>query len=654
MKDEDFELRLGRMRAPDSPRGRKYLHAVLAAAMRAGLKRRGSRPFDGSRIARGSAVGRLLGSRFGDAGLRARRAIVKARLVRLAGKGLGAACAHLRYIQRDGVTREGEPGRLYSAREDIADGKAFLERCEGDRHQFRFIVSAEDGAQYDDLRPLIRRLMSRMEQDLGTRLDWVAVDHVDTAHPHTHIMLRGKDEIGENLVISREYISRGIRERVAELVSLDLGPRTDVEIEKRLRLDIDAERLTGTDRTFLREAGTNDVVGVRGRTMFDHALRAGRLRKLAALGLAEDLGSGRWRLDPALQERLVELGERGDIVRAMQRALTAARLERAPAERAIFGGDAPSAAAVIGRIVERGLSDEMRDRHYLIVDGLDGRAHYVDLGRGERTEPLPAGAIIRVSRSVPEVRAADVTVAEIAAANGGRYSIDLHQEHEPLASQEHARAHVRRLEAIRRAVGGVERQPDGSWTIGPDHLERAQAYEQRLARDRPVAVVLLSALPLERLERYDGATWLERELTASEPLPLRETGFGREVRTALAARQAWLMAEGLAEERGGVVEYRPDMVATLRRRELLRVAAALSAELQLPFAEAQEEMRIAGRLHRRLDLAAGPHAVVENGREFTLVPWRPVLSRAVGREVSGIVRRGSVSWTIGRERGLEI
>lgn len=159
--------------------------------------------------------------------------------------------------------------------------------------QFRFIVSAEDGAEYDDLKPLIRRFMQRMEQDLGISLDWVAADHGDTAHPHTHIILRGKDELGQNLIIAPEYISRGMRERVAELVSLDLGPRTDREIEARLRLDIDAERLTGTDRRFLCEAGAADgIMSVGGRTMFEHSLRAGRLRKLAALGLAEDLGEG--------------------------------------------------------------------------------------------------------------------------------------------------------------------------------------------------------------------------------------------------------------------------------------------------------------------------------------------------------------------------
>src|SRR3546814_10121914 len=88
----------------------------------------------------------------------------------------------------------------------------------GDRHQFRFIVSAEDGMEYDDLKPRARRLMQRVEDDLGTKLDWVAVDHYNTGHPHTHIIVRGKDERGVDLVIARDYISHGLRERASELV----------------------------------------------------------------------------------------------------------------------------------------------------------------------------------------------------------------------------------------------------------------------------------------------------------------------------------------------------------------------------------------------------------------------------------------------------
>ncbi|TIT02240.1 MAG: conjugal transfer protein TraI, partial [Mesorhizobium sp.] len=135
-----------------------------------------------------------------------------ARIVKLAGKGADGARAHLRYLQRDGVTREGEPGELYGADSDRVDGKAFLDRANGDRHQFRFIVAPEDGIEYEDLKPLTRRLMAQMQEDLGTKLDWVAVDHFNTGHPHSHIIVRGKDDRGDNLVIAREYISSGIRE----------------------------------------------------------------------------------------------------------------------------------------------------------------------------------------------------------------------------------------------------------------------------------------------------------------------------------------------------------------------------------------------------------------------------------------------------------
>ncbi|KAK0339591.1 hypothetical protein LTR94_033896, partial [Friedmanniomyces endolithicus] len=129
------------------------------------------------------------------------------------------------------------------------DGQQFLARSEGDRHQFRFIVAPEDGAQYDDLAPLVRRLMTRMEGDLGTRLDWIAVDHFNTGHPHSHILLRGVDDEGKDLVIARDYISQGLRERAAELVDLDLGPRSDREIRASRRAEISQARWTSIDRT---------------------------------------------------------------------------------------------------------------------------------------------------------------------------------------------------------------------------------------------------------------------------------------------------------------------------------------------------------------------------------------------------------------------
>lgn len=653
MDDDLFEPKLGRIRATRSSRGRKYLHSVLAAMMRSGVARGARTPrFAGSRIGRGGVAARSLGGRDRYGVLRVRRAVVKTRLVRLGAKALGAARAHLRYLQRDGVTREGEPGRLYSALEDQADGKAFLERCSGDRHQFRLIVSAEDGAQYEDLKPLVRRFMARVEGDLGTRLEWVAADHVDTLHPHTHIILRGKDETGANLVIAPSYISHGMRERLAGIVSLDLGPRTDLEIQRRLRLDVDAERLTPLDRRLLREAGVSRVITPAARDLFDHSVRTGRLRKLASLGLATRLDGGRWRLADDLEPALRRLGERGDVIRTMQRALTAAGIDRAPSDQAI--GPPQTGSAVTGRLVARGFSDEALDRHFLLVDATDGRSHYVEIGRGDETGPLPEGAIVAIEPRPARAREVDRTIAAIADRNGGRYGIELHLASDRGAGEAFAQAHVRRLEAIHRRMPGVERLDDGSWSIPPDFVQLAERYEVLRARDAPVRVTLVSPLPLEGLAEHDGATWLDRQLVEAGPKP-RDQGFGREVRAALDRRRAWLVEQGLARIEGDRLAPGPGMLAVLERRELRRVSQSISAASGLDFAPAAPGSRVEGIVRRRLELASGRFALVEDGHQFALVPWRPVLARTLGRRVAGVVRRdGAISWSIGRARGPEL
>lgn len=652
--DNDFEPKLGRMRARGGGRSRKYLHRVLAAAnlARGGAAFSGGRSctFSGSRIGRGSGVGRVLARRDGHAAYRARRVVIKSRIVRLAGKGAAAAAAHLRYLRRDGTTREGEAGRLYGPETDDADGKAFLERGRGDRHQFRFIVSPEDGAEYDELKSLTRRLMQRMEADLGTPLDWIAVDHFNTGHPHTHIILRGKDDRGRDLVIARDYLSSGMRERAAELVDLDLGPRDERAIARSLHAEIEQERLTGIDRRLLAAMDADRMVTARADAPFEQSLRAGRLAQLERLGLADDLGGGRWRLADGLEETLQRMGERGDIIRTMQRAFAAQDRGPASAEHAIYDPVESGTRPLVGRVIERGLSDELRDRHYLIVEATDGRAYYVDIGRGDAHGPLATGAVVRVMPAATDARPADRTIVEVAAAHQGRYDIDTHLRHDPSATDAFARTHVRRLEAMRRA-GAATRNPDGSWTIPDDHLARAAAFETQRAAKRPVSVDVLSPFPIERLIEKEAATWLDRELVSDTPEPLRETGFGAVVRDAQARRRAWLIAEGYAEPGEGRAHYPPGMLAALQRRELLRAGEQLSVELDLAFVEAQSGERIEGELRRSVELAGGRYALVAKTKEFTLVPWRPVLERHVGKNVSGIMRERGVSWSIGRSRG---
>lgn len=653
MDEDDFTPRLGKMRS----RGKelRYLSLVVKAARRAAKGRAKRGHFDGSRIGRGAGVARVLGSHDRHGNFRSRRVIVKLRPVTLAGKGLGGARAHLTYIQRDGMTRDGEPGQLYSADLEVADGKAFLKRGSGDRHQFRFIVSVEDGDQYPDLKPFVRRLMEQMEKDLGTRLDWVAVDHFNTGHPHTHVVLRGKNDRGDDLVIAREYISHGLRERAIRLATLDLGPRTDLEIEERLRSDTGAERLTIIDRRLIREMNEVRLVSAADDDPFQQSIRIGRLQKLGRMGLATHLGGDSWRLEPNLAGTLRAMGERGDIIRTMQREITARNLERVPADCVIFDPFAHDSVPVVGRVVMRGLADEHNDRHFLLVDGVDGRVHFAGIGQGQNVEPIPEGAIVRIAPRDARVRAVDITIAEVAAANGGHYTVDAHLRHDPSAQEAFAETHIRRLEAMRRTMHNIEREADGSWVIASDHLAKVEAFEKRQLSGQPVTVEMLSVEPIDRLSKMEAATWIDRELVADAPTPVRDAGFGREVRAAQALRRQWLIAEQMAEEVGGRTTYRRGMLATLQRRELLRVAGEISDKLGKSFVEARSGDRIEGRLVGPIEMASGRHALIEQSRDFTLVPWRPVLERNVGKAVAGIVREGGISWALGRQRsGLSI
>jgi len=646
--DDEFRPRLGR--SPSGKREPSYLRQVMRGVSLAGGRAQGGKRFDGSRIGRGAGAGRVLATRDQYAAFRTRRVVVKSRIVKFNANGLKAARLHLSYIQRDGVTREGQPGELYDAEHDRADGKNFLDRSQGDRHQFRLIVSPEDGARYDEPHSLTRRLMEQMEEDLGTKLEWVAVDHFNTGHPHTHIVLRGRDDLDKDLIIAREYLAHGIRERAAEIVSIDLGPRSDLEIEDRLRNEVRQERFTSLDRDLIREAGEDGIVAAVGEDAFRQSLRAGRLQQLKNFGLAEEIAPGKWQLAEDLEPVLRRMGERGDIIRTLHREVTQNGRAGRPLDYAIYDPTDSRAERIVGCVVGRGLSDEVEDHHYIVVDGLDGRTYYVDTGKNEIADGIPKGAIVAIEPKSVEPRVADRTVVKIAAANGGRYDMNIHMRHDPRASLDYTAAHERRLEAMRRIGGNVERGPGGKWIITPDHLEKASAYERAQAKLNPVVIETLSALPVSRQIGMEGATWLDRELVSSEPTPLRKAGFGYAMSEALAKRQRWLIQQGLMQIEGDQVAYRTNLLTELRSRELARAGGQLSKELGLRYTETKSGERIEGTYRGAVELSIGKFAVIKKSREFTLVPWRPIIERNLGQSVSGIMREDSISWTLGRQR----
>ena len=331
-----------------------------------------------------------------------RRVIVKARYTRFFGGDLGAARAHLRYIQRDGVTREGTPGRLYDATQDDIDAGAFLERSGKDPYQFRFIISPEDSARLADLKPFVRDLMRQMQRDLDTSLDWVGVDHFNTGHPHTHIVIRGRDGAGRELVMARDYITHGVRARAQGLISLELGPESELERVQRFFNEVGQERLTGLDRSLIARARGGILVlsGGSERDRLQRTLRIGRLRVLERLGLAQQRQGGVWALDGKMEGKLRRLGERADKFKMMQRALKEAGIERGAAGTALFERGARK-TSLIGKVVGIGMVDEITDRTWVVVDALDGRAHYAELGRISPADMPARGMLVAIGVGGP-------------------------------------------------------------------------------------------------------------------------------------------------------------------------------------------------------------------------------------------------------------
>ena len=573
--EDDFRIRPGRIRSTRAQQARPFIAQALAAAQRAGgrVSRSGQiTTSNRSRFGRGQRAtvqaNRLLTSQ-------SRNVVIKTRVVRHTAKAAPLS-AHLSYLRREGVTRDGEKAQLFGPETGDADPKAFAERTQDDRHHFRFIVSPEDATEMSDLRTYARDLMGQMEKDLGTKLDWVGVDHWNTDNPHVHIILRGRTDDSQDLVISRDYIKEGIRARAQDLVTQELGPRTEQEIRRNLGRQVEAERWTDLDRQISRDSYRTGIVDLAPRPDQKpdefHALKVGRMRKLETLGLADQVGPGQWVVSETAEKTLRALGERGDIIKRIHRGLTERGIERGAASYVLAGESIDD--PVIGRLVDRGLDDELKGTAYAVVDGTDGRTHHIKLPDLDAAADSAPGSIVEL-RKFDDVQ--------------GR---------------------------------------------------------------RRVALAVRSDLDIEQQVHATGATWLDRQAIAREPVALGGGGFGAEVRQAMDRRAEHLIHQGLAERQTRGVSFSPGLIDSLRQREVEALGEKLAAETGRPFTKAGTGEYVAGTYRQRFALASGRFAMIDDGLGFQLVPWTPSLERQLGQHVSGVSRGGGVDWSVGRNRGL--
>ena len=580
--DNEFRVRPGRSRdsgAASGRRSQKLAAQVQRAANMAGHA--------GSRLAglkRGSGSGKAARGRRTVAAMRRtpgqRRVTVMARIARHKGSHYRAAplAKHITYLERDGVSRDGRDASMFDAQTDRADRDAFAGRCEDDRHHFRFIVSPEDAGDMEDLRSFTRELMADAAKDLGTELDWVAVDHWNTDNPHIHVLVRGVASDGTDLVIDRGYISEGLRFRAEERVTLELGPRTELDIRTALEREVDAERWTSLDRQLERLGqDTAGLVDLRPGGDADPEMRRlllGRAAKLEQLGLAAREGPAVWALEPGAENTLRDLSVRNDIIKTMHNAMSRDG-GRFDVSALALHQDVPS-EPVIGRLVERGLHDELTGSAYAIVDGVDGRTHHLRFKDMEMTGDAKAGSIVE------------------------------------LRSWEDAKGHDRLSLATR------------------------------------------SDIPLEAQIKAPGATWLDRQLVARDPVATGN-GFGREVRDALDARASHLETQGLARRQGQRVILAQDLVGTLKNQELTAATQAIAARTGLEHKPSGAGDYVSGIYRERVTLSTGRFAMIDEGLGFQLVPWRPALDQHLGQHITGTMSPGgSVDWALGRGRGISL
>jgi hypothetical protein len=298
----------------------------------------------------------------------------------------------------------------------------------------------------------------------------------------------------------------------------------------------------------------------------------GRAGKLERLGLVEQIGSARWELKPGLEPALRDLGIRGDIIKTMHRAMTGAGHEPDVTGFALHG-DQP-AEPVVGRLVARGLHDELQGAAYVVVEGVDGRTHHLTFPDLELTGDAKPGAIVE-----------------------------------------------------------------------------SRSYEDGAGRRR-LSLATRSDLPIEAQITAPGATWIDRHLLAKDS-SLSGGGFGAEVREAMDRRVEHLIEKGLARRQGQRVIFARDLLDTLRRRDLDGAVAKLSTESGLAHQPSADGEHVAGTYRKRVTLASGRFAMIDDGLGFQLVPWRPALEQKLRQQVSGMMTPGGgVDWSFGRKRAL--
>jgi type IV secretory pathway VirD2 relaxase len=283
--------------------------------------------------------------------------------------------AHGRYLAREGAQREGEKGLGFDASESEVEIDRRLEgwqRAE-DPRLWKVILSPERGDALD-LVEHTRRVLGAMERDLGTRLEWVAIDHHNTAHPHVHVAIRGRDDAGRPLLLDREYVKHGVRTRSREVATQMLGYRTEADHLRAREQALEVRRFGELDAILEQRMGPGrlvsfeDPVPASNRAAQLRLQMIGRLQFLERLGLATRAGAKTWRLSLDHRPALREMQLLGDVQKSLARGDLAITDPAALRELVRL----EPGTMVRGRVAGT-TSNELGEAPFLVLEATDGR-----------------------------------------------------------------------------------------------------------------------------------------------------------------------------------------------------------------------------------------------------------------------------------------
>lgn len=587
------------------------------------------------------------------------RVVVKARYVKRkagsmkAGGGAASLRDHLKYISRDTAGKDGEKAVLFNEQEEGLDRKGFLELCQNDRHHWRFIISPENGHQIEDFHGYVRSVVKLVEKDLQTSLEWTAAVHYDTDDVHAHVIVRGVNDRGEDLVIGQDYVKEGFRRRAQEVATELLGERSLEEIRKSQEKEVEALRVTSLDRFMEKQMGEERTLDVRaktnfGKSLFYEGLIKGRLRFLAASGLAIEQPPGVYALKEDYQDDLRAIAQKNEAVKRLYPKIQDhARLDGLSVY-AMKDGQGPT---ISGRIVDKGIMDELYDRKYVVVEDMEAKLHFVAVNETRYFDKAAKGSLVTIKPGTQATGKADQNIKMIADMNGGIYDAMVHKAHVEKEMkfipeedrEQYVDYHLKRLETLEKNEI-VKPMDGGRYEIPADVIAQGEELTKKINEREKKRFYphlnVLSAEPIERLVHAEKKTWLDRELYQ---LPKKGPSipYDAGLSQALAERRDWLVKNDLAIiQSNGEFALRGKALQQLDTMEVYAAGRKLAQKFGLEFSDKRVKYDQPMQYGGFVNLETGTWAVVSQGKALQLarVESEPKLERgdmAVLKQIEG-------------------